>query len=196
MQPLAQIAPELAETVGSAQIKIGDLFGPMIMGNLVHTSTVMLRKSKLEGIGEFDTQYRRGGEDYDFHLRTLREGPVGLLDLPTIRYRAGSEDGITHHSNNVYIARAFLQAISTAVARDGSRLRGHRRMIKNTFASAHAWLAEECLRVNRRAEGLTHLWHSIRIKPRTMRNYLLVGAAVLPQSFVKGGLRAFRRLRA
>ncbi len=29
------------------------------------------------------------GEDYDFHLRTCREGPVGFVDLATIRYQTG-----------------------------------------------------------------------------------------------------------
>ena len=30
-------------------IKAGDIYGPMVMGNLVHTSTVLLRRERLFG---------------------------------------------------------------------------------------------------------------------------------------------------
>ena len=67
----------------------------MIMGNLVHTSTVLIRRERLEKVRGFNEELRISGEDYDFHLRTCREGPVGFIDLATIRYQTGMPDRLT-----------------------------------------------------------------------------------------------------
>src|SRR5262249_32004512 len=85
--PLRDLVPAQAAVVRNAPLRIGRIFTPMVLGNLVHTSTVVLRRERLQKVGGFNEGLRRTGEDYDFHLRTCREGPVGLLDLPAIRYQ-------------------------------------------------------------------------------------------------------------
>ena len=37
----------------------------------------------------------RVGEDYDAYLRICRDHPVGLLDVPSIRYQVGMPDTLT-----------------------------------------------------------------------------------------------------
>ena len=43
---LAQIAPELQDMTGAGggTLSVGDIYSPMLMGNLVHTSTVVVRR--------------------------------------------------------------------------------------------------------------------------------------------------------
>lgn len=67
----------------------------MIVGNLVHTSTVLLSRKRASAVGFFYEAFR-SGEDYEFHLRTCREGPVAFLDESSVRYRLpGGEDQLT-----------------------------------------------------------------------------------------------------
>src|SRR5882724_1813362 len=80
-RPLSSIDPGLATTLSDPQVFLGDIFSPMITGNLVHTSTVLLRRERFEKVREFDVNLRYSGEDYDFHLRTCREGDVAYLDV-------------------------------------------------------------------------------------------------------------------
>ena len=44
--PLAELAPGLAPIVGDCRLYTGEIFSQMIMGNLVHTSTVLLRRER------------------------------------------------------------------------------------------------------------------------------------------------------
>ena len=93
--PLAEIAPGLAPVVENRRLYTGEIFSQMIMGNLVHTPTVLLRRDRLDKVGGFNEELRISGEDYDFHLRTCREGPVGFIDMATIRYQTGNPDQLT-----------------------------------------------------------------------------------------------------
>jgi glycosyltransferase involved in cell wall biosynthesis len=84
-RPLARIAPRLAHRVGGALAHFGDIYGPMMFGSLVHTSTVMLRAETMRAVGGFDVELKLSGEDYDYHPRTCHEGPAVLADIATIR---------------------------------------------------------------------------------------------------------------
>ena len=87
--PLASVLPALKAHVGDAKFYQGDIYSQMIMGNMVHTSTVLLRRDRARKVGLFNTNYQPTGEDYDFHIRTCREGPVGYLDLSSMYYQVG-----------------------------------------------------------------------------------------------------------
>jgi GT2 family glycosyltransferase len=89
---LADVWPASPKDATEASVLAGNIFSEMFLGNLVHTSTVMLRCERLRKTGLFDTSLRHSGEDYDFHFRATSHGPVALLDFPTIRYRARSTE--------------------------------------------------------------------------------------------------------
>ena len=57
-----------------ARFYAGDIYPDMIMGSLVHTSTVLLRRERMEKVKGFDESLKLSGEDYDFHLRTCKWG--------------------------------------------------------------------------------------------------------------------------
>jgi GT2 family glycosyltransferase len=192
---LGEVASHLKHFVGDAVLRTGDLHGAMLMGNLVHTSTTLLRRSLLQRIGAFPEQYRHAGEDYDFHLRTCREGLVGLLDLPTILYQIGLEDRVTRPGNNIHFARSYLQTLTTALDRDRARITLPKRMIRQALAAAHGWIGSAALDEGDRAEARSHLWQSLRYAPGAFRNYLLLAAAILPSGLVGGAKSLVRTLR-
>jgi GT2 family glycosyltransferase len=162
---LAELAPDLAGVVGAARLRVGNLFSKMIMGNLVHTSTVMLRRERLERVRAFDESLRRSGEDYDFHLRTCREGPVALLDLPAIRYQQGMPDRLTAKHYNVDMAENLLKTLVPVIERDRALIDLPDAMIRRTLAKAHAWLAYERLERGEVAAARAHYLASLRQRP-------------------------------
>ena len=59
------LSEEVADQVGSEQLgqaHVGDSFSPMMMGSLVHTSTVLMRRERLAQVGYFPENLRNAGE--------------------------------------------------------------------------------------------------------------------------------------
>ena len=105
-------------SIGAHTVHVGEIYSPMVTGNLVHTSTVLLSRERARRAGFFREEYRAGGEDYEFYLRVCREGPVAFVDESTTLYRVGHLDALTHPRNNVAMAEAFLETLERSIARD------------------------------------------------------------------------------
>jgi glycosyltransferase involved in cell wall biosynthesis len=194
-RPLAAIAPGLAPQVGSALLYHGDIFGPMVMGNLVHTSTSVIRRERLEKVRGFDETLVRSGVDFDFHLRTCREGPVAYADVATIRYRIGMADAMTHPSRRVKMAENFLRTIGPVIERDRDRIGLPRKMLDEVLAEAESFLGEALLDVDEHGQARGHLARSLRLRPLQPRTARLLALACLPKQAKEPLRRAFRRLR-
>ena len=110
--PLRDLLPDCGGVPDGGKFRVGDVFSQMVMGSLVHTSTVVLRRNVLERVKGFNEEWR-SGEDYDFHLRTCREGLVGFIDLPSIQYQRGMPDRLTRHRS----PRSWLSDAPTHRAR-------------------------------------------------------------------------------
>ena len=194
--PFADVHPALAEQLGYPKLYAGDIFSEMVLGNLVHTSTVLLRRDRATRVGFFDEQ-RRTGEDYDFHLRTCREGPVAYLDAPSIKYLRGREDQLTFGSDNATrIAQSFLRTIEPVIERDRDRIRLPRVMIDEVLAEAHAWVGVLYVERGEHLAGFHHLLRSLRHKPRQRRVLGFVGLNCLPLPVANACRSAYRRFRA
>lgn len=176
---LAAFMWPLPEALREASAQCGDIFSQMIMGNLVHTSTVLLRRSRFERVQRFDESMKTG-EDYDFHLRTCEAGPVAFLDAASIRYQRGRLDRLTRPELSIEIGRNFLRTVEAAIERGGGRIRLPRRMIARSLADGHQWVGEAALAAGRDAEARRHLAASLRLRPCQGRTSLLLAAALLP----------------
>ena len=138
---LRDMAPTMADIVGDAQLRMGMIFSQMIMGSLVHTSTVLIRRERLVQVKAFDETLRFSGEDYDFHLRTCRHGAVGLSTCRPSSISAGCPTGspaMSTASTPRPISCARFRLSSTA--RDEIHL--PQRMIDSALADAHLWIGE------------------------------------------------------
>jgi glycosyltransferase involved in cell wall biosynthesis len=199
-RPLSAIDGRLAAALGDPQVFLGDIFSPMITGNLVHTSTVLLRRERFEHVREFDVELRHSGEDYDFHLRTCREGDVAYLDAASILYQRGRDDQLTHRKYTVHMAENFLKTVNKALARDRARVTLSPTMLDEVMAEAHAWIGEQRLEIGDSDQARHHLGASLKFRPWQPRIAALYGAAILPRQVadpIRASYRALRqRLRA
>lgn len=165
----------IAAGAPSARVWHGRIFRAMLGGNLVHTSTVMLTAGRAAAVGRFDEALRTTGEDYDYHLRASREGPVAFADVPTTVYRVGAPDQLTLPRHMAQMARNYLRTLENAIARGGVGSRDGRRAV----AGAHGWLGEELLEAGERTEARRHLLVALR-GPRPLRALGLLLVAVVP----------------
>lgn len=194
-RPLREIAPDLADMVGRATLYSGDIFSPMIMGNLVHTSTVLIRRDRLQQVRQFDESLRYSGEDFDFHLRTCHAGPVGFIDLPTIQYQRGMPDRLTRHEYRIHTATNFLRTIEPWITGAREQIRLPQRMLDAALADAHGWIGELQLEAGHAAEARAHLFRSVRHRPGQRRMWLLLGSALLPRKAREWLHACYRQLK-
>ena len=116
---------------------VGNIFPWMFMGNLVHTSTVVMRRDRQEKVGYFNTDLKYTGEDYDFHLRTCKFGPVAYIDVSSIKYQIGNEDQLTSDKLNIWMARNSLKTIEMVLFNDGEKITLPESMIKQRMANSY-----------------------------------------------------------
>jgi len=176
----------------SAAVLAGDIFKYMFFGNLVHTSTVLLRRSRLDAIGGFDESLGRTGEDYEFHWRTTSAGDVALLDAPTIFHRIDAADQLSRLE--VQIARNNIVTINKWLAKGGSRIDISTHDKKQHLAEAYDWLGEALLKTGARSEARPHLWRSYSLDRSRLRTLILFLSTLLPSCIVNLLRRAKRLL--
>jgi len=192
-QTISVVAPALVHRgIEDARIWFGDIFSPMVVGNLVHTSTVLLRRERLERVGTFDEALRFAGEDYEFHLRTCRAGSVAFADVPTIRYQRGMPDRLTRPDHSIHLALNFLTTITRTVARDADRIRLPRSTVRRVFADAHSWVGQVAFERGEHTLARRHLARSLSYRPLNVGVLVRAVASCLPVAWAS----ALRRLRA
>ncbi len=164
----------------SAPVRMGDLFSAILLGNLVHTSTVLFRRSLLERTGGFDESFPRTGEDYEFYVRLCSAGPVILIDAPSTVYRVGAADQLTRPAMMLEIARNNLRAIQKWVPHSRSQLTLSRSAIRRRFAEAFAWVGEAELDAGHRWSAAQSLSQSLAVRPRLDRRAVLLVKCAMP----------------
>lgn len=192
----AELSPDVSRidpALSAAMVRWGDVYSAMIVGSLVHTSTVLLKRDRARAVGLFDERLRTG-EDYDFHLRTCYEGPVALLDAPSMRYRiAGGDDQLTADQYRVEIARNALSARLSAIKRDPARITLRRRTLRKVVATAYALVAQELFRIGAFSSARPYFFHSMPTiwrKPRMLSKALIT---CLPEFLARHVVRLARR---
>jgi GT2 family glycosyltransferase len=194
--PLTGIVDAPVDLIAGKRLYTGDIFSQMIVGNLVHTSTALLRRERLERVGTFSEELRQGGEDYEFHLLTCREGTVAFADVPTIGYRVGAEDQITCAAPKIHFARAYLNTISAVIERDSDRITLPEETLDRVLCEAHGWVGEAALNVGEKAEARRHLATSLSYRfwqPRMLAQFL---GSYVPKPFERTLRKLYRRVKS
>ncbi len=174
-------------------IRTGRILREMVYGNLVHTSTVVIRKSVADQVGLFNEDMRRAGEDYDYHLRTCALTEVAYLELSSMDYRIGMCDQITCPENNLYFAKSFLVSIEPFLKTPGLLSRSEQRQIRS---AANLWLGEQLLEQGGRIETLQCLLKSWFYRPFQGETLKLILKACLPLQTIRKLRQAFRSDRS
>jgi hypothetical protein len=191
-EPLERLTARAAEVAAGRKFYWGDISAQMLMGNVVHTSTVLLTRERAQAVKSFREDLRFAGEDYEFHLRTCRLGVVGYLDVSAIRYQRGHADRATRPANGVHLARNFLTVIEPILTTERDRLDLPLAMQDEVLAEARAWLGEELLLNGDAAGARRELYRSLRLKPGQPRMVQLLLAACLPARVRASSGRLFR----
>ncbi|MGH7521161.1 MAG: glycosyltransferase family 2 protein [Gemmatimonadales bacterium] len=193
--PLQHAWPGAPPHVATAPVYTGDIFSQMLLGNLVHTSTVVLRRDRLRQVGGFDTSLKHSGEDYEFHLRTCSYGPVALLDASSILYRVGAADQLTAPQLGIHRARNNLTTVLRWFERGAGRIQLPPRTIRERLAQSFRWVGEAEMEYGDRGRAREHLWKSLRYAPGHTRTALLLLFALLPRVALRGARGAKRMMR-
>jgi len=187
--PQAQQLPQLS----GAKVYAGDLFSHMILGNMVHTSTVLLRRSRLQAVGPFDVGLKHSGEDYEFHLRTAYNGPVALIDAPCILYRVGAEDQLTQPQYMIHIARNNLATVRRWTKPGSRQISLPADVLNRRIAGAYAWLGSCERELGQTGAAFKHLGLSFLMEP-SMGTLRELAVNCLPQRAQELARSAKRRL--
>ena len=101
----------------------GWLYLPLLLDCVIHTSTVMIRRSLVDEIGLFDTTLTIG-EDYDYWLRASQASPIHKLAPVYSFYRSASESLTSAPKDRNYEYLVVQRALERwgAVAPDGKTL--------------------------------------------------------------------------
>lgn len=194
--PLEQVAPTVAGKVGPVSLHVGEIFSKMIMGNMVHTSTALVRRRIINAIMGFNVDLKISGEDYDFHLRTCREGPVGFIDVSSIKYQVGLSDQLTHSSRSIHIARNFLRTIEPFIQHERDRIDLPESMIATVLAYANEWIGWELYLNGDRHEAKSFFWKSLSYRPLNPKTLALLALVALPSPVSEASLKIYRRLKS
>ena len=188
---LADYWSAVPDELARSHVRTGEIFSRMMLGNHVHTSTVLMRRDRLRAVGLFDEGLRHAGEDYEFHLRTTFHGPVAMIDASSIRYRVGAEDQLTQPAYAIHIARNNLTTVQRWFERGRDKLDLPRGTLLRRLASSYAWVGECELKLGNRTAACRALGRSLIHAP-DWRVAQLLAASLLPSS-LEAPLRTLRR---
>jgi hypothetical protein len=182
----------LSVNIVGARLQVGNIYSQMVMGNLVHTSTVMVSRARLAKVHGFNEELRTSGEDYDFHLRTCREGPVGFVDIASIQYQIGMADRLTAPAYRVHAALNCIATVLPALRNDRARILLKRAMIRTRLAEVHQWAGDALLESGQAKWARKHLLKSLWYGPLQPRVFALLLRATLP-NYAGSALRRWWR---
>ncbi len=169
----------------------GNIFSPMVLGNLIHTSCVLLRRSRLEKVGFINESLRNCGEDCDFHLRICREGNVAYLDASLVDYEVGAPDALTSPGKMIGYALYHLKTLEETLKRDAQLITLPRSSIRKQWSNALVWAGQEHLGAKRNTQAAVYFWKSFLMDPSKPSRLVFLLASLLPAPV----LRKLKRMR-
>ncbi len=179
--------------VPEGRVYVGNIYASMLRGNLVHTSTVMLSRERMEKVKGFDVDLVLSGEDYDFHFRTCKWGDVGFVDAPSTTYQLEFEDRLTKFK--LRVAENFLKTVQKAIEREKDTNRFPPSVIREVLAEAHGWLAGELFQAGDNVAARNHALSSLHYNARQPRLMTLVCISYISPTIFNPLLHSFRRTK-
>ena len=147
--PLQDYAPALEPApptpLGIVPERSGWLYNRLLFSSLLHTITVMARRSLIDAVGPFDTELKRG-QDYDYWLRASRHTEIQQLDRVLALYRLHGEGCVRRWPRVNYERVVVEKAVSRwgLEGPDGERtprgkIRGRLADTSFSFGYHHFW---------------------------------------------------------
>jgi hypothetical protein len=178
---LGDFAQGRPDTTCDAPLHIGDIFANMLFGNLVHSSTLLLRRTRVVASGGFDPTFVGSGEDYEFHRRSCLFGPAALIDEPMISYRIGAGDQLASSKWARERARNALSAVKFWLEAAGPAMKPPPRDTRRRLAGSGRWRGDRCVACGENG-GVSHPAASLRLDPLQAQGLVLFLSAIWPRS--------------
>ena len=163
---------------------IGDLSAPLVLGNLIHTSTIVARTERLLKAGPY-SQARFPSDDHDYYYRVCKTGPVAFLNTVTLHYTIGAPDAATASQQSVAMASTYLKLLNDLIELEGPGIKLPRSLVRQTLADAHFWLGSSYLSSGNRPEARKYLIRSLKINPLSRKALLYFAVSITPSPLVR-----------
>ncbi|HTR77150.1 MAG TPA: glycosyltransferase [Gemmatimonadaceae bacterium] len=183
---LGDVLPTAPTAWREAPLRAGDLSDEILLGNLLHTSTVLFRRAWAERAGGFDRSYRNGCEDYEYYTRLCTLGQVLLIDAPSVDYRIGGEDQLTAPDKLLWIAQKNLATVRRRLAERGASVSLPAAVVRRRLAQSLAWVGSMEFEAGQKGAAARHLAASLAMRPRPDRRMAELACCALPAPVVDG----------
>lgn len=181
------------KTLHGTPYLVGDIMGPMVIGNLIHTSTVVARAERLRKAGFYDAACHPS-EDQDYYFRVCETGPVALADAVLVHYTIGGEDAASSPKRGLALSTSYLHVLEKLMDHEGARKRLKPDLLRPTLAGAHRWVGRSYLSHGESQKARHHFWQALKISPEAPETAKYLAATFLPNAalrVVRAGLKKF-----
>ena len=186
---LSELVSDGPARLANCPFYVFEVFHEMFSGNLIHPSTAIVRRERLQKSGPFEPEITGlGAEDYHFYFRICAHGPVAFLDAPTTLYRVHASQ--LSGCNRLHEARGNLKVVKHWLERRPPTL--PHPVVRRSLANSHAWLGAEELDAGDSRAATRHLWQSLRFDARQPSTILLLILSLFPRN-AAAVLRALKR---
>lgn len=193
---VGDVCGDVPGDIADCAFRYGDIFSAMLLGNLVHPPTALMRRSCVRQTGGLDVTYTWAGEDYEFFWRLSRHGWGAVIEAPAMLYRVGDADQYTHPTVPSAVSMGYLLAVRGHLARDRYRIKLPDRIVRHALAEAHAWVAEEALGSAEGEGAAWHFWNCLRRNPLHKRALFLFPFSLVPRPLFRLAKLSKQRLMA
>lgn len=189
---LGELSTDVPAAWQHCSARIGDVSSAIMLGNLLHTSTVVFRRPCLAQSGGFDETFKRTGEDYEFYVRLTLTGDVVFLDAPTAIYRIGAPDQLTHPAMMLEMAQNNLRTLRQWLPPRAPRLTLPQPLVRRRVSDSIDWLAQTELDAGFNWIAARHFVESLATRPALDQRTAWLIACAMPRG-VRQTLAAMRR---
>lgn len=181
---------------GGPPLRWGDIYGTMLFGNVVLTSTSLVRRGVFTQVGTFDESYSTL-EDYDLFLRITRAYRAAYIDRPLVRYRY-SEHQLSGEEHYGQLCENLITIFNRQVAgiEDQKFLRRNRRKLRRRLAEYQSRRAYFAFSRERMKKAASAYRECLKTNPAQLRAWVYLLLAHLPVGVTRGVRKIKSRLPA
>jgi len=170
------------KTEGNIPYYIGRIARAIVIGNLVHTSTVMARTECIFKAGEYD-QSVHPAEDQDYYYRLCLTGPVALIDTVTIHYQVGAADAASGEARFYEVAVSAMKVFNRLRGRSDDIFPLSKELIEQKETDLNRWVGLASFHKGKIADARHYLKKRLMHNPNDKASLIYFILTFLPFSY-------------
>lgn len=190
---ISEICPHFPKHT-AREIYVGDIFFPMLTGNIINMPTVMIRADIVKKVGYFD-ESMVAGEDYDFTLRICEISRAAFVDEVFVAYRIGSPDQLTRQELIIEQAINSIRTILPIIARNKQKLNPFKKRISRILGGRYRWVGYTEFDLKQWQNARVMLLKSLFYEPFRPREWFFIFLTYMPEKFVGYLQVLYRKLK-